>query len=81
MTIETETVDVRLSASFVEDDHLSLLEGECKMLQLWLSNEGSKDIAEVYLVKGGDDEILLQSQASKPGTCLCLMNYAVCFCR
>jgi hypothetical protein len=62
IAVEVENAALRLSVSFVEDGPLALLEGELKTVQLWVSNEGAKDIADVYLVAGPGDEIVLAGQ-------------------
>ncbi|KAF8167761.1 ER-golgi trafficking TRAPP I complex 85 kDa subunit-domain-containing protein [Crassisporium funariophilum] len=49
--------DHKLTASYIEDERLVLLQGENKATRLWLTNAGSKAIGEVWLVTGPEDEI------------------------
>jgi trafficking protein particle complex subunit 8 len=69
ISVEIEDAALRLSVSFVDDGPLALFEGETKSMQLWLSNEGTKEIAEIFLVAGQDDEIFLVNQTSSSSEC------------
>jgi hypothetical protein len=66
IAVEVEDAALRLSVSFVDDGPLSVFEGEHKAMQLWLSNEGAKDITEIYLVASPEDEVVLANQTSTP---------------
>ena len=50
----------KLLASFVEDSHLHLIQGETKVMTLSLSNAGLAPVEEIWMV-GGDNEIWLHS--------------------
>lgn len=47
----------RLLVNYVDDDQLSLTQGENRPLRLWLSNAGSRPIGEIWMVSGVDDDI------------------------
>ncbi|KDR85341.1 hypothetical protein GALMADRAFT_234163 [Galerina marginata CBS 339.88] len=59
MNVEVVPSDYRLLVSYIEDEHLVLLQGENKSTRLWLTNAGSRPIGEVWMVTGADDEIWL----------------------
>jgi hypothetical protein len=41
----------------VDDSQLVLADGEVKELKLWLSNAGTSDIRELWMVASADDEV------------------------
>ena len=41
----------------MDDSELVLADGEVKELKLWLSNAGTSDIRELWMVAGADDEL------------------------
>ncbi|KAF6766545.1 ER-golgi trafficking TRAPP I complex 85 kDa subunit-domain-containing protein [Ephemerocybe angulata] len=47
----------KLTASFVEDGELTLMQGEIRELKLWFLNSGSNPVEEVWVVTGNDQEI------------------------
>jgi hypothetical protein len=57
MQVQVVPAAHRLNVSFVDDQHLTLLQGENKTTGLWLVNAGSHLISEVWMVCGPDDEI------------------------
>jgi hypothetical protein len=67
ITVQVEDTQMRLGAYFVDDEHLSLFEGERKLVQIMISNEGMQNIGEVYLVAGDEEELLLSQQVTAPG--------------
>ena len=62
--VDVEDAGQRLRASFVDDRHLILIEGEYKRLKLWMTNSGSKPIREIWMVPGREDELWLESEES-----------------
>ncbi|KAF8913001.1 ER-golgi trafficking TRAPP I complex 85 kDa subunit-domain-containing protein [Gymnopilus junonius] len=59
MKVEVGPSDHRLLVNCIEGDRLVLLQGENKLIRLWLTNAGSKPIKEVWAVPGPDDDIWL----------------------
>jgi hypothetical protein len=57
INVEVEEASHQLLVDFVEDQRLVLAQGECKQMQLWLSNAGTKPIRELWMVAGPEDEI------------------------
>jgi hypothetical protein len=55
--VEVEEASQKLLASFVDDSRLVLVQGECKRMSLWLSNAGTRNVDEVWMVVGAEDEI------------------------
>lgn len=55
--VDVDEASQQLLANFVDDSRLVLVQGECKRMKLWLSNAGTRNIGEVWLVAGTDDEI------------------------
>ncbi|KAF9015517.1 ER-golgi trafficking TRAPP I complex 85 kDa subunit-domain-containing protein [Cyathus striatus] len=60
MKVEVMQQTNKLFANFVEDGHLALMQGETKILKLWLSNGGLTQIGEVWAIPGPEDEIWLE---------------------
>lgn len=54
---EIEDASQRLLVNFVDDGQLVLAQGECHEMRLWLSNAGTENIGEIWLVDGADDEM------------------------
>ncbi|KZT72776.1 hypothetical protein DAEQUDRAFT_749133 [Daedalea quercina L-15889] len=65
--INVEDAEQRLRASFVDDRHLILMEGEHRRLKLWMTNSGSQPINEVWMVSGREDELWLESDEAGVG--------------
>lgn len=59
MKIEVEETIHKLLVSFVDDERLTLAQGERRSLSLWLSNTGTRPIKDVWMITGPEDEILL----------------------
>jgi hypothetical protein len=57
MRVEVVASHHKLVASYVEDEQLVLIQGENKLMRLWLTNTGSRPIGEVWMVAGAEDEI------------------------
>jgi trafficking protein particle complex subunit 8 len=56
---QMETIDCgqRLHVNFEDEEPLTLVEGERRLFNLWISNTGVQDIEELWLVAGPDDEL------------------------
>src|ERR1700709_1291632 len=52
LKLDVEEASQELAVAFVDDGQLVLAEGECKRMKLWMSNAGSRDIGEVWIVVG-----------------------------
>lgn len=64
--IDVEDTGHRLAVDFSEDGELVLAQGECRQLGLWLSNEGTTAIGEIWVLPGADDHIWIdEDQAGK----------------
>ena len=57
INVEIEEASQKLLASFVDDSRLVMVQGECKSMSLWLSNAGTRNVDEVWMVAGAEDEI------------------------
>ncbi|KAF9527818.1 ER-golgi trafficking TRAPP I complex 85 kDa subunit-domain-containing protein [Crepidotus variabilis] len=57
MQVEVVPNDWRLSVSFVEDERLVMMQGEMRNMRLWVSNNGIRDVGEVWMVVGREDEV------------------------
>lgn len=55
--VDVEDAGHRLSVNFADDGDLVFAQGECKQLRLWLSNEGTEEVGEVWMVAGVDDHV------------------------
>ncbi|KAI0321379.1 ER-golgi trafficking TRAPP I complex 85 kDa subunit-domain-containing protein [Amylostereum chailletii] len=64
--VEVEDAGQRLGVSFVEDGRLVIEHGECRRMRLWLSNNGSESIDEIWLVAGSDDELWIDDEKEGP---------------
>ena len=60
LTVEVEDASRRLHATFVDDRHLVLAEGERKQMNMWLHNTGTQTINEVWIVSGREDELWIE---------------------
>ncbi|KAF9462100.1 ER-golgi trafficking TRAPP I complex 85 kDa subunit-domain-containing protein [Collybia nuda] len=49
----------KMLVSFVDDEHLTLIQGERRSIGLSLSNSGMRPINDVWIIAGPEDEILL----------------------
>lgn len=67
MQVQVVSADHRLTVSFVDDQHLTLLQGENKTASLWLVNAGSHPVSEVWMVCGPDDEIWIGDSSALEG--------------
>jgi hypothetical protein len=56
-----EQKNQRLLVGFVEDSPLDLAQGEWKEEKLWISNQGGKEVEELWLVCDPEDEIWISS--------------------
>jgi hypothetical protein len=54
--VEVEEATQRLSAQFSDDSRLVLYHGECRQMRIWLSNIGTREIGDIWLLGGEDDE-------------------------
>ncbi|KAG2075048.1 hypothetical protein BDR04DRAFT_1006461 [Suillus decipiens] len=68
LKLDVEEASQELAVTFVDDGPLMLVEGECKWMRLWMSNAGSRDIGEVWVVPGPDDEIWIEPLDSEEAT-------------
>lgn len=59
MKTEVEETTHKLLVNFVDDERLTLAQGERRSLSLWLSNTGTRPIKDVWMIAGPEDEILL----------------------
>lgn len=76
-TVEVEETSRRLLIGFVEDDPLDLAQGEWKEARLWVSNQGTREVDELWLVCGPEDEIWVSSEdTDPPGRCIFLIQDA-----
>ena len=60
--VEVEEAGQILQANFVDDSHLVLVQGERKPMKLWLSNEGTRRISDIWLLAGKEDQIWVDSK-------------------
>ena len=56
-------------ADFVDDSRLVLAEGEVKELKIWLSNAGTSNIRELWVVAGADDDVWVDIDGSTRSHC------------
>ncbi|KAK7694801.1 hypothetical protein QCA50_001989 [Cerrena zonata] len=71
--VEVEDASRRLQATFVDDRHLILAEGERKQMSFWLHNTGTQTINEVWMVGGREDELWVEvSDSDDPGKPSCV---------
>ncbi|KII93831.1 hypothetical protein PLICRDRAFT_36073 [Plicaturopsis crispa FD-325 SS-3] len=68
MNVEVEEASQRLLIDFVDDERLELAQGECKQLRLWISNEGTRNIGETWLVAGVADEVWVDHSTQDPSS-------------
>jgi trafficking protein particle complex subunit 8 len=71
LKLDVEEASQELAVAFVDDGRLVLAEGECKRMKLWMSNAGSRDIGEVWIVVGPEDQIWIEPLDREPGTSNC----------
>lgn len=66
--VEVEESSQKLMANFVDDSRLVLVQGECKRMDLWIYNAGTRNVGEVWLLAGADDELWvnLDSNSAEP---------------
>jgi hypothetical protein len=55
--VEVEEASQKLLVNFVDDSQLELLQGECKSMKLRLSNAGTQNIDDIWLVAGAEDHV------------------------
>ncbi|KIY70143.1 hypothetical protein CYLTODRAFT_392434 [Cylindrobasidium torrendii FP15055 ss-10] len=55
--VEVVEANQRLLAQFVDDGRMLLLQGETKSLSLWLSNAGTNNVDEVWIVSGSVEQV------------------------
>lgn len=67
LKLDVEEASQELAVAFVDDGQLVLGEGECKRMKLWMSNTGSRDIEEVWIVASPDDQIWIEPLVRGPG--------------
>lgn len=67
LKLNVEEASQELAVAFVDDGPLVLAEGECKQMKLWISNAGSRDIGEVWVVPGPEDQVWIQPLDSGEG--------------
>jgi hypothetical protein len=60
LKVDVEEASQELAVAFVDDGPLVLAEGEYKRMKLWMSNAGSRDIGEVWVVPGVEDQIWIE---------------------
>ncbi|OJA16247.1 hypothetical protein AZE42_00079 [Rhizopogon vesiculosus] len=60
LKLDVEEASQELAVAFVDDGQLVLAEGECKRMTLWMSNAGSRNIGEVWVVAGPEDQIWIE---------------------
>lgn len=68
LKLNVEEASQELAVTFMDDGPLVLVEGECKRMKLWMSNTGSRDIGEVWVVPGPEDEIWIGPLDSEEGS-------------
>lgn len=67
MSIEVEPANQKLLVQFVDDGRLELYRGENKEMKLWISNVGTTDIDELWMVSGAEDHIwVVNGKEGKP---------------
>jgi hypothetical protein len=52
----------KLLVSFVDDERLTLAQGERRPMKLWISNTGTQPIKDVWMIAGPEDEVLLDTE-------------------
>ena len=67
--VEIEEARHRMLADFVDDSRLVLAEGEVKELKIWLSNAGTSNIRELWVVAGADDDVWVDIDGSTRSQC------------
>ncbi|KAG1875607.1 ER-golgi trafficking TRAPP I complex 85 kDa subunit-domain-containing protein [Suillus subalutaceus] len=67
LKLDVEEASQELAVAFVDDGPLVLAEGECKWMKLLISNAGSRDIGEVWVVPGAEDQIWIEPLGSGEG--------------
>jgi hypothetical protein len=67
LKLDVEEASQELAVAFVDDETLVLAEGECKRMKLWMSNAGSRDIGDVWVVPGPEDQIWIEPLDSGKG--------------
>ena len=60
LKLDVEEASQELAVAFVDGGELVLAEGECKQMKLWMSNIGSVDIGEIWIVASPEDQIWIE---------------------
>lgn len=68
LKLNVEEASQELAVAFVDDGPFVLAEGECKRMKLWILNAGSRDIGEVWVVPGPEDQVWIQPLDSEEGS-------------
>lgn len=76
LKLDVEEASQELAVAFVDDRQLVLAEGECKRMTLWMSNAGSRDIGEVWVVAGPEDQIWIEPLDRQPGVFDCWLSHS-----
>ncbi|KAH9982364.1 ER-golgi trafficking TRAPP I complex 85 kDa subunit-domain-containing protein [Lactifluus volemus] len=63
--IEVEDAAQRLSVEFSDDSRLVLYHGECRQMRIWFSNIGTREISDIWLVSGQEDELWVEEAGDK----------------
>jgi trafficking protein particle complex subunit 8 len=63
--IEVEDAAQRLSVEFSDDSRLVLYHGECRQMRIWFSNIGTREIGDIWLVSGQEDELWVEEAGDK----------------
>ncbi|KAH7928488.1 hypothetical protein BV22DRAFT_1082749 [Leucogyrophana mollusca] len=63
--VDVEEASQELAVTFAENGPLVLAEGECKEMKLWISNAGTRDIGEAWVVAGPDDQIWIDDPSTE----------------
>ncbi|EMD42167.1 hypothetical protein CERSUDRAFT_90771 [Gelatoporia subvermispora B] len=61
--VDVEEAGQRIHANFVDERHLVLAHGECKQLKLNITNSGTQNVNELWIVTDDEDEIWIPQQA------------------
>jgi hypothetical protein len=57
MSVEVLPSDHRLTVNFINNEHVRLLQGENRSLQILLLNSGSNPIGEIWMIAGAEDDV------------------------
>ena len=76
--VEVEDASQRLHASFIDDRHIILAEGECKRMEIRLRNVGKSSVAEIWMVNGTEDELWVDDRKASSSGMLFMTTGPIC---